>query len=101
MIKIGCVCGLGMGSGLLVKMAVDNVLKRNGFEDGTWLSEVLDVNTASKQVIDIYLTTREFATKLRDTPAKVVTVINLFNEKEIEEALVPVYKEVVNIKSSK
>ena len=98
MINIGCVCGMGLGSGLLVKMGVDNVLKRAGYQEGTWRSEVLDVSTARQQGIDIYVTTNEFADTLRDTPAKVVTVLNLFNESEIEAALVPVYKEVVETK---
>jgi galactitol-specific phosphotransferase system IIB component len=44
------------------------------------------------------VTTNEFADTLRDTPAKVVTVLNLFNETEIEGALIPVYKEVVETK---
>jgi len=95
LIKIGCVCGMGLGSGLLVKMGVDNVLKRAGYKEGTWLAEVLDVSSARQVGIDIYVTTSEFAGGLMDTPAEVVTVLNLFNEKEIEEALLPVYKEVL------
>ena len=98
MIKIGCVCGMGLGSGLLVKMGVDNVLKRNGYKEGTWNCEVLDTSTARQQGIDIYVTTSEFSRNLMDTPAKVVEVKNLFNEKEIEENLIPVYKEVVKNK---
>jgi PTS system ascorbate-specific IIB component len=98
LIKIGCVCGMGLGSGLLVKMGVDNVLKRNGYKEGTWNCEVLDTSTARQQGIDIYVTTSEFSRNLMDTPAKVVEVKNLFNEKEIEENLIPVYKEVVKNK---
>lgn len=89
---------MGLGSGLLVKMGVDNVLKRNGFKEGTWNCEVLDTSTARQQGIDIYVTTSEFSRNLMDTPAKVVEVKNLFNEKEIEENLIPVYKEVVKNK---
>lgn len=89
---------MGLGSGLLVKMGVDNVLKRAGYKEGTWLTEVLDVSSARQPGIDIYVTTSEFAHGLMDTPAEVVTVLNLFNEKEIEEALLPVYKEVLDKK---
>jgi galactitol-specific phosphotransferase system IIB component len=89
---------MGLGSGLLVKMGVDNVLKRAGFKEGTWLCEVLDVSTARQTGIDIYVTTSEFADGLKTTPAEVVTVFNLFKEQEIEEALVPVYKEVLKNK---
>lgn len=98
MINIGCVCGMGLGSGLLVKMGVDNVLKRAGYKEGTWRAEVLDISSAKQQGIDIYVTNSEFADRLRETPAEVVCVRNLFDEKEIEEALIPVYKEVLEKK---
>lgn len=95
MIKIGCVCGMGLGSGLLVKMGVDNVLKAAGYKEGTWQCEVLDVSTARQPGINIYVTTSEFSRNLKDLGAEVVEVLNLFNEKEIAQKLVPVYKKVV------
>ena len=98
MIKIGCVCGMGLGSGLLVKMGVDKVLKKAGFKEGTWLCEVLDISTARQIGIDIYVTTSEFADVLKTTSAEVVSVFNIFKEQEIEEALIPVYKEVLKKK---
>lgn len=95
MIKIGCVCGMGLGSGLLVKMGVDNVLKAAGFKEGTWQCEVMDVSTARQVGINIYVTTSEFSRNLMDTGPEVVEVKNLFSEKEIAEKLVPVYKKVI------
>ena len=95
MIKIGCVCGMGLGSGLLVKMGVDNVLNAAGFKEGTWQCEVLDVSTARQPGINIYVTTSEFSRNLKDLGAEVVEVMNLFNEKEIATKLVPVYKKVL------
>lgn len=95
MIKIGCVCGMGLGSGLLVKMGVDNVLKKAGYKEGTWQCEVMDTSTARQVGIHIYVTTSEFSRNLMDTGAAVVEVKNLFSEKEIEEKLVPVYKKVL------
>jgi ascorbate PTS system EIIB component len=95
LIKIGCVCGMGLGSGLLVKMGVDNVLKAAGYKEGTWQCEVLDVSTARQPGIQIYVTTSEFSRNLKDLGAEVVEVMNLFNEKEIAQKLVPVYKKVV------
>jgi ascorbate PTS system EIIB component len=95
LIKIGCVCGMGLGSGLLVKMGVDNVLKAAGYKEGTWQCEVLDVSTARQPGIQIYVTTSEFSRNLKDLGAEVVEVMNLFNEKEISTKLVPVYKKVL------
>jgi PTS system ascorbate-specific IIB component len=98
LIKIGCVCGMGLGSGLLVKMCVDNSLKKAGYKEGTWVSEVLDTSTSRQQGIDIYVTTNEFARNLMDLPAKVVVVKNMFDEKEIGAGLVPIYKDVLKEK---
>jgi len=86
---------MGLGSGLLVKMGVDNVLKAAGYKEGTWQCEVLDVSTARQPGIQIYVTTSEFSRNLKDLGAEVVEVMNLFNEKEIAQKLVPVYKKVV------
>jgi galactitol-specific phosphotransferase system IIB component len=86
---------MGLGSGLLVKMGVDNVLKKAGFKEGTWLSEVLDTSTARQSGIQIYVTTSEFARNLMDLGAEVVVVKNLFSETEIEAGLVHVYKKVL------
>jgi ascorbate PTS system EIIB component len=95
LIKIGCVCGMGLGSGLLVKMGVDNVLKAAGYKEGTWQCEVLDVSTARQPGIQIYVTTSEFSRNLKDLGAEVVEVMNLFNEKEIAQKLIPAYKKVL------
>jgi galactitol-specific phosphotransferase system IIB component len=86
---------MGLGSGLLVKMGVDNVLKKAGFKEGTWLCEVMDTSTARQTGINIYVTTSEFSRNLMDLGAAIVEVKNLFNEKEIEERLIPVYKKVL------
>jgi len=86
---------MGLGSGLLVKMGVDNVLKAAGYKEGTWQCEVLDVSTARQPGIQIYVTTSEFSRNLKDLGAEVVEVMNLFNEKEISTKLVPVYKKVL------
>jgi galactitol-specific phosphotransferase system IIB component len=86
---------MGLGSGLLVKMGVDNVLKRAGYKEGTWLSEVMDTSTARQPGVHIYVTTSEFSRNLKDLGAEVCEVKNLFNEKEIEAVLVPAYKKVL------
>ena len=99
MIKIGCVCGMGLGSGLLVKMCVDRVLKKAGCKEGTWISEVLDTSTSRQTGIDIYVTTIEFAHNVEDMPSKLVIVKDMFNEQQVADGLLPVYKEVLkNIK---
>lgn len=94
MIRILCVCGMGLGSGLLVKMGVERVLKRGGFSEREFSVDVADISTARQAGTDIYVTTAEFAKQIGDVNAKVVEVFNLFSEKEIEEKLIGPYKEV-------
>jgi PTS system ascorbate-specific IIB component len=94
LIKILAICGMGLGSGLLVKMGVERVLKRNGYDEREFSVDVGDISTARQVGIDMYVTTEEFGKQLRDLGVPVVEVFNLFNEQEIEEKLMEPYKEV-------
>ena len=94
MIKILAICGMGLGSGLLVKMGVERVLKRNGFSEREFSVDVGDISTARQVGIDMYVTTEEFGRQLQDLGVPVVEVFNLFNEQEIEEKLIEPYKAV-------
>lgn len=99
-IKIAAVCGMGLGSGLLVKMGVERVLKRAGFADKQFSVEVADISTAKAVWPDIFITNNEFAKRLRDEKAPVVVVKNMFDEKEIDEKFTPVFKEVIEAKQA-
>ena len=92
---------MGLGSGLLVKMGVERVLKRAGFSEREFAVEVADISTARAMPTDIYVTTSEFAKSLGQVKAKIVEVKNLFSEKEIEAALITPYKEVREAKGVK
>ena len=94
MIKILCVCGMGLGSGLLVKMGVERVLIRNGFDQREFSVDVGDISTARQVGIDMYVTTEEFAKQMSDLGVPIVEIFNLFNEDEIEEHLIEPYKQV-------
>lgn len=94
LVNISAVCGMGLGSGLLVKMGIERVLERNGFTRKDFRVEVADISTARATSPDIFVTTSEFAKSLRDVSAEVITVRNLFDEKEIEEALIDIFKKI-------
>ena len=94
MIKISAVCGMGLGSGLLVKMGIERVLERNGYTRKDFRVEVADISTARATTPDIFVTTSEFAKQLREVNAEVITVKNLFDEKEIEAAIMDVFKKI-------
>lgn len=101
MINISAVCGMGLGSGLLVKMGIERVLERNGFSKKEFRVEVADISTARSMNPDIYVTTSEFAKSLREVEAEVIVVKNLFNESEIEEALLDIFKQIYEKKYNK
>jgi len=101
LINISAVCGMGLGSGLLVKMGIERVLERNGYGRKDFRVEVADISTARSMNPDIFVTTAEFAKSLREVDAEVITVKNLFNEKEIEEALLDIFKRIYETKQNK
>ncbi len=100
MVKISAVCGMGLGSGLLVKMGIDRVLERHGYGRNDFRVEVADISTARSTTPDIYVTTNEFATQLKEVDAEVITVLNLFDENEIEAALLDTFIKVYESKKS-
>ena len=101
MIKIIAVCGMGLGSGLLARMSVERVLKRQGVGDMDMDVEVADIGTAKRAGVDIYVTTTEFAPNMRAWAPRLVVVKNLFDEKEMERELLPVFKEVMESRTKK
>ena len=85
---------MGLGSGLLVKMGVERVLKRKGYDQREFSVDVGDISTARQVGIDLYVTTEEFAKQIGDIGVPVVQVFNLFSEDEIEEKLIEPYNQV-------
>jgi len=100
LVKISAVCGMGLGSGLLVKMGIERVLERHGYGRDDFRVEVADISTARATSPDIFVTTSEFAKSLREVDAEVITVKNLFNEDEIEEALLETFEKILQSKQN-
>ena len=100
-IKIAAVCGMGLGSGLLVRMGVERALKKLGYEEKLFNVETTDISTAKAVWPDIFVTSSEFGKQLEDQKVPVVIVKNLFDEKEISAALAPVFAKVLEEKQQK
>ena len=84
--KILCVCGLGQGSSLILRMNVEDILKEKGIYadiDNT------DASSASFDRCDYIITSNEIANSVHNPKAKVIITSNYFNkiiiEKEISE----------------
>jgi ascorbate PTS system EIIB component len=87
--KILAVCGMGLGSGLLVRMQVEKVLKQAGIEATV---EVTDISSARGPAsgVDIIVTTEELAPQLGSVKAKVIPLRNLLDLNELREKLIPI-----------
>ena len=84
--KILCVCGLGQGTSLILRMNVETVLRELGVNADV---ENTDVSSASSESPDFIITSNELAQSLSGTSAKVIIVNNYFDNSEIKAALEP------------
>ncbi|MGP4080700.1 PTS sugar transporter subunit IIB [Pseudalkalibacillus sp. R45] len=82
--KFLCVCGLGQGTSLILRMNVETVLGQMGIQADV---ENTDVSSASSESADFIITSNELAQSLEGHPAKVIIVNNFFDSDEIKSAL--------------
>ncbi|PLR91909.1 PTS sugar transporter subunit IIB [Bacillus sp. T33-2] len=82
--KILCVCGLGQGTSLILRMNVETVLRDLGITADV---ENTDVSSASSMAPDYIITSNELAQTLAGTTAKVIVVNNYFDLGEIKASL--------------
>jgi len=83
--KILTVCGLGMGSSLILRMNVETVLKKHGVEANV---EHMDVSAAASANTDLVITNAELVGNLQHLSCPVVVVNNYIDAGEITQALV-------------
>lgn len=81
-LKILAVCGMGLGSGLLLRMQAEKALKQLGVTADV---EVADIGMAraSAQSADLIITSNELAEQLGKVKARVVTVTNFIDLNEM------------------
>ncbi|MCI5723287.1 MAG: PTS sugar transporter subunit IIB [Erysipelotrichaceae bacterium] len=80
--KIQCVCGFGCGSSLMLRMAIDDVLKKNGLEAETFTG---DVGTCLSNPCDVIFISRDLAERISDrAEVPIIIVDNFMDSSEIE-----------------
>jgi PTS system ascorbate-specific IIB component len=84
--KIVAVCGMGIGTSILLKMNAEKVLAKLGIDADV---EAADIGVAkgAAQTAQVVLTSDELATELGQVPAKVIIIDNFFDLDEIESKL--------------
>ncbi len=81
--KIQCVCGFGCGSSLMLRMAIDDILKKHGLEAETFCG---DVGSCMANQCDSIFISRDLAERIKDRANVPVIVIEDFmNAQEVEE----------------
>ena len=87
--KIVAVCGMGIGTSILLKMNTEKVLDSMGIEAEV---EAADIGVAKGfgRTADIMLTSSDLADEIGDVPAIVIVIDNFFDLAEIESKLSPV-----------
>lgn len=88
MIEILCICGLGQGTSLLLRMNVEEVLKEIGIKANV---DNTDVSSALSMRADYIVTNKVFAQQITNNVPKII-VENYFDKEEIKNALLKEFK---------
>jgi PTS system ascorbate-specific IIB component len=85
--RILTVCGMGLGTGLLLRMNTEAALARIGVDDAQ--VEVADIATAKGMGAgyDLVLTSSELAEQLGSVQGQLITIHNFIDKAEIESKL--------------
>lgn len=84
--KIVAVCGMGIGTSVLLKMNAEKVLSDLGVDADIEAAD-MGVARGAAQTADIVLTSEELASEIGDVPAQVIVINNFFDLDEITEKL--------------
>jgi len=92
-LKIITVCGFGLGSSMLLKMKVEEVLKKHDISASV---ETSDVGSAPSASCDVIFTSYELGEKMKNqTQTPIVMVRNFMDTDEIETAGIEIVKGLV------
>lgn len=93
-LNIITVCGFGIGSSMVLKMKVDEILKEEGI---TAKVSTSDVGSAASTPCDVIFTSNELGEKLSQTASvPVVMVKNFIDKNEIKEKGLPVIQSLLS-----
>lgn len=85
--KIIAVCGMGIGTSVLLKMNIDNALQRLGVDGDV---EAADISTArgAAATADLVMTSSELVEQLGDIDAPIAVIDNFVDADEVERTLI-------------
>ena len=86
--KIQCVCGFGCGSSLMLRMAIDDILKKNGLEAETFTG---DVGTCLSNPCDVIFISKDLAERISDRAQVPIMIVENFMDSAEVESQVKAY----------
>jgi len=92
-LKIMTVCGFGIGSSLILKMNLDDVMSKNNIDVETFTN---DVTSVASGMSDLIFTSNEIADQVKEkVTCPVIVIENFMNKCEIEEKGLSVIKNLI------
>lgn len=92
-LKIMAVCGFGLGTSMILKMNIDEVLKKQGLEADVFTS---DIGSAPTEYCDIIFTSNELYGQLEGkVNVPVIKITNFMSRDEIQEKGLKIIKELL------
>lgn len=92
-LKIITVCGVGLGTSLLAKMSIEEVLDKHNI---SYNVENADGTSAQSMSCDFFVTTSQFAGMLEGNDSPVVVVSNFMDQEEMETKIMEVAGKLMN-----
>ncbi|MBQ9425869.1 MAG: PTS sugar transporter subunit IIB [Erysipelotrichaceae bacterium] len=81
--KVQCVCGFGCGSSLMLRMAIDDILRKLDIEADTFCG---DVGTCLSNPCDVIFISKELSELIMDrAQVPVIIIENFMDSAEVEE----------------
>ena len=90
--RIMVVCGFGLGSSLVLKMTLDDVLKEEALEAETFCA---DANTATGENFDAVFTSNELKHLFEGSPKPQVVIANFLSKDEVREKGLDIVRELI------
>ena len=86
------VCGFGLGTSLVLRMTLDEVLQQHKINADTFCS---DADTANGQNFDLVLTSNEISKIFEEQDKPIIIISNFLSIEEVQEKTMPVIQKLM------
>jgi len=94
MLTIYCICGMGFGTSLMLKMTIEDILAKHKIKADV---SAWDLGSAKGVKADLFVMSDDMKNNVEGVEGKKAFIKSLTDEKEVEEKLLRVLKEMGKI----